>query len=83
MRRSGPAQRRLASAAVASPPLLGAQACIDDLNNKLAGLIANAELLSQMVDGDAAERVDRLIHCAWQAARVVEKLDRITTQTLR
>jgi hypothetical protein len=47
---------------------------IDVLKNKLAALIVNAELLTEMVDGEAGDRAQGLLRSARSAAGVVSSL---------
>ena len=51
-----------------------AQECVDDVQNKLAAAICNAELVLQMVDGTARERVEAILRSAWTASRIVAGL---------
>lgn len=47
---------------------------VDVLKNKLAAIIVNAELLTQMVDGAAAGRAHGLLRSAHGAADLVSSL---------
>jgi hypothetical protein len=48
-----------------------------ELNNKLAVVVTNAELLAWPLDpGNAAERADRTLRAAWEAAAVARTLAR-------
>jgi hypothetical protein len=47
---------------------------VDVLKNKLAAIIVNAELLTQMVEGDAGGRAHGLLRSAHGAADVVSSL---------
>jgi hypothetical protein len=47
---------------------------VDVLKNKLAAIIVNAELLTQMVDGAAGGRAHGLLRSAHGAAEVVSSL---------
>jgi hypothetical protein len=47
---------------------------VDDVQNKLAATICNAELALEMVDGAARERVEAILRAAWKASRMVATL---------
>jgi len=48
-----------------------AQERIDDLQNKLATVICNAEVALDMVDGPARERLQAALRAAWAASRLL------------
>jgi hypothetical protein len=48
-----------------------AQERIDDLQNKLATVICNAEVALEMVDGPARERLEAALRAAWTASRLL------------
>jgi hypothetical protein len=47
---------------------------VDVVQNKLATVIANAEVVMQLVDGPARVRLERLLGAAWQASNLVAGL---------
>jgi hypothetical protein len=47
---------------------------VDVVQNKLATVIANAEVALQLVDGPARARLERLLGAAWQASTLVAGL---------
>lgn len=47
---------------------------VDVVQNKLATVIANAEVALQLVDGPARARLERLLGAAWQASQLVADL---------
>jgi hypothetical protein len=47
---------------------------VDVVQNKLATVIANAEVALQLVDGPARARLERLLGAAWQASQLVAGL---------
>ena len=47
---------------------------VDDLQNKLACVIGNAEVMREMVEGDARERVEAILRSAWTASRLLAAL---------
>jgi len=47
---------------------------VDVVQNKLATVIANAEVVLQLVDGPARTRLERLLRAAWQASNLVAGL---------
>jgi hypothetical protein len=51
-----------------------AQERVDDLQNKLATVICNAEVALELVDGPARERVEAALRAAWTASRLVASL---------
>jgi hypothetical protein len=52
------------------PPRSAAQERVDDLQNKLASVIANAELALEMVDGPARGRLEAVLRSAWTASHL-------------
>jgi hypothetical protein len=63
----------MGSARGAAPRAL-AQERVDDLQNKLASVICNAELMLDMVDGEARVRVEALLRSAWNASHLAGAL---------
>jgi hypothetical protein len=53
---------------------ISTQERVDDVQNKLAATICNAELALEMVDGAARERVEAILRSAWTASRMVAAL---------
>ena len=51
-----------------------AQERVDDLQNKLATVICNAEVALELVDGPARERVEAALRAAWAASGLVATL---------
>jgi hypothetical protein len=47
---------------------------VDDVQDKLACVIGNAELLLEMVEGPARERVAAILRGAWRASCLVDAL---------
>jgi hypothetical protein len=48
-----------------------AQERVDDLQNKLATVICNAEVALEMVEGPARERLEAALRAAWTASRLL------------
>jgi hypothetical protein len=46
---------------------------IDLLQNKLAAIIANAEIASLQADGAVLARLERILVAAWEASRALDK----------
>jgi hypothetical protein len=44
---------------------------VDDLQNKLATVICNAEIALEMVEGPARERLEAALRAAWTASRLI------------
>jgi hypothetical protein len=44
---------------------------VDDLQNKLATVICNAEVALEMVEGPARERLEAALRAAWTASRLL------------
>jgi hypothetical protein len=65
------ASRDLVSETLARDAL---QEHVDVLKNKLAAIIVNAELLTEMVEGDAGGRADGLLRSAYSAVSVISSL---------
>jgi hypothetical protein len=51
-----------------------AQEQIDHLQNKLACVISNAEVMLEMVDGAARERLEAILRSAWNASGLAASL---------
>jgi hypothetical protein len=54
--------------------VVSVQERVDDVQNKLAAAICNAELALEMVDGAARERVEAILRASWTASRMVAAL---------
>jgi hypothetical protein len=52
------------------PHRSAAQERVDDLQNKLASVIANAELALEMVEGPARARLEAVLRSAWTASHL-------------
>jgi hypothetical protein len=53
---------------------VSAQERVDDLQNKLACVICNAEVMLEMVDSAARERVEAILRSAWRASDLLTAL---------
>ena len=51
-----------------------AQEQVDHLQNKLACVISNAEVMLEMVDGAARERLEAILRSAWNASGLAASL---------
>ncbi|HEY3111696.1 MAG TPA: hypothetical protein VGL23_23265 [Chloroflexota bacterium] len=51
-----------------------AQEQVDHLQNKLACVISNAEMMLEMVDGAARERLEAILRSAWNASGLAASL---------
>jgi hypothetical protein len=51
-----------------------AQEQVDHLQNKLACVISNAEVMLELVDGAARERIEAILRSAWNASGLVSSL---------
>ncbi len=55
-----------------------AQEGADAVQNKLAGVIANAEMALALVDGPARARLEAILRAAWNASHLVAALSVVT-----
>jgi hypothetical protein len=60
----------IAGVVAGGPYRSAGQERVDDLQNKLASVIANAELALEMVDGPARERLEAILRSAWTASHL-------------